>query len=214
MVRCCKAFLPLLKEQATSGIHTGARILNLTSMAGLISQGAIGLAAYSASKHAANTFSHILRTEVFPSFKIQVTTINPSFHGTPLVHAMGDMASKQWDSLEYSIKAEYGEGTVIYLAVFSLVEFLLILFFLILLSEYYRRYRELAVDLPLSLTWDTVVVIRQVVRCLRMKHAPAELIVGSDARFLLMLVRMLPSWLISFVVQLNTPPIPAAMKKR
>jgi hypothetical protein len=82
------------------------------------------------------------------------------------------------------------------------------------IQEYYQRYRELAIDLPLSLTWDTVVVIRQVVRCLRMKRAPAEVIVGSDARFLLMLARMLPSWLISHMVQLNSPPIPAAMKKR
>jgi NAD(P)-dependent dehydrogenase (short-subunit alcohol dehydrogenase family) len=111
MVRCCKAFLPVLKEQAVSGVHTDARILNITSMAGLVAQGAIGMAAYSASKHAANAFSHILRAEVLPSFQIQVSTINPSFHGTPLVHSMGDMVSKQWDSLKNSTKSEYGEGT-------------------------------------------------------------------------------------------------------
>jgi NAD(P)-dependent dehydrogenase (short-subunit alcohol dehydrogenase family) len=110
MIRCCKAFLPTFKEQAISGLHTDSRILNITSMAGLVAQGAIGMSAYSASKHAANAFSHILRAEVYPSFQIQVTTINPSFHGTPLVHSMGDMASKQWDSLGAPIKAEYGEG--------------------------------------------------------------------------------------------------------
>lgn len=113
MVRCCKAFLPILKEQAISRIHTDARILNITSMAGLVAQGAIGMSAYSASKHAANAFSQILRAEVFPSFQIQVTTINPSFHGTPLVHSMGGLASQQWASLKASTKAEYGEGTLI-----------------------------------------------------------------------------------------------------
>ena len=108
MVRCCKAFLPILKDQAIKQTYTDMRIFNLTSMAGLVA-GGIGLAAYSASKHAANAFSTVLRLEL-KGFGIQVTTINPSFHGTPLVNTMGDKASKQWETLDSAKKEEYGQG--------------------------------------------------------------------------------------------------------
>jgi NAD(P)-dependent dehydrogenase (short-subunit alcohol dehydrogenase family) len=93
-----------------SRVHPDARILNLTSMAGVVSSGTIGMSAYCASKHAANAFSNILRAEIYHSFHIQVTTINPSFHGTPLVYTMGDVAAKQWDTLDTTKKMEYGEG--------------------------------------------------------------------------------------------------------
>jgi hypothetical protein len=35
-LRCCKAFLPILKDQAVCGKHKGTCILNMTSIAGLI----------------------------------------------------------------------------------------------------------------------------------------------------------------------------------
>jgi NAD(P)-dependent dehydrogenase (short-subunit alcohol dehydrogenase family) len=111
MVRCCKAFLPILKEQAIQQSYQGMRIFNLTSMAGLVA-GLIGFSAYAASKHAANAFSTALRLELQSSFGIQVTTINPSFHSTPLVETMGDTLSEKWEKLDAAKKKEYGEGTL------------------------------------------------------------------------------------------------------
>jgi NAD(P)-dependent dehydrogenase (short-subunit alcohol dehydrogenase family) len=111
MVRCCKAFFPILKDQAIKQTYTDMRIFNLTSMAGIV-VGGIGFSAYAASKHAANAFSTILRLEL-KEFGIQVTTINPSFHGTPLVNTMGDKASKQWETLDSAKKEEYGEGKLL-----------------------------------------------------------------------------------------------------
>ena len=111
MVRCCKAFLQLFKDQSVERTYAdgGMRIFNLTSVAGLVTMG-IGMSAYAASKHAANAFSSILRVEL-KGFGIQVMTINPSFHGTPLVTKMQDVSSKQWGKLDMRKKEEYGQGT-------------------------------------------------------------------------------------------------------
>ena len=88
------------------------RIFNLTSMAGLVS-GLIGMSAYSASKHAANAFSSCLRMEL-KMFGIQVTTVNPSFHATPLVNSMLDKALELWNRLDGSIQEEYGPCKLLY----------------------------------------------------------------------------------------------------
>lgn len=108
MVRVCKGFLPILKEQAIKRTHTDSRILNIVSMAGIIS--GPGLAPYTASKHAAVAFTAGLRMEL-KCFGIQVSSVNPSFHGTVLVDSMGDVLHKVWDSLPESKREEYGQGT-------------------------------------------------------------------------------------------------------
>lgn len=110
MVRCCKAFLPLFKEQAFKKSYEYARIFNLSSSAGTIS-GTTGLAAYHASKNAAVAFSTCLRIEL-KAFGIQVTTINPSFHDTPLVNDMYLRADRMWETLPLKLKVEYGQGAV------------------------------------------------------------------------------------------------------
>lgn len=79
-------------------------------MAGLVT-GQMGLSAYAASKHAANAFSSCLRMEV-KAFGVQVTTVNPSFHATPLVHSMGEEAAKGWAKLDETTKEEYGHGAL------------------------------------------------------------------------------------------------------
>jgi short chain dehydrogenase len=111
MIRVCKAFLPLLQHQAAQKVHVrGAmRILNVTSMAGLVASGTSGFSAYGASKHAANAFSAILRTEL-AGFGIAVTTVNPSFHATPLVKDMGEQLTKVWNKLDETKRKEYGQG--------------------------------------------------------------------------------------------------------
>jgi NAD(P)-dependent dehydrogenase (short-subunit alcohol dehydrogenase family) len=90
-------------------VRGAMRILNVTSMAGLVASGTSGLAAYGASKHAANAFSTVLRTEL-AGFGIAVTTINPSFHATPLVKDMGEQLTKVWNNLEDAKRKEYGQG--------------------------------------------------------------------------------------------------------
>jgi NAD(P)-dependent dehydrogenase (short-subunit alcohol dehydrogenase family) len=110
-VRCCKGFLPLFKEQAIKGTYKDARILNNVSMGGLVS-GSTGMVAYHASKFAAQAFSICLRNEM-AAFGIQVTTINPSFHETPMTESMGDDSRKMWEKLPGETRAEYGEGTTI-----------------------------------------------------------------------------------------------------
>jgi NAD(P)-dependent dehydrogenase (short-subunit alcohol dehydrogenase family) len=110
MVRCCKAFLPILKKQSASGAHTGGRIVNVASMAGKVVGGA-GFPAYGASKHAAVAFSHGLRIEVAP-FGIQVCTLCPTFHGTTLVTDMSRRYDALWKTLPKDMKEEYGEGTI------------------------------------------------------------------------------------------------------
>ena len=67
------------------------------------------MSAYQAAKHAAYAFSAFLRLEL-AAFGIQVTTINPSYHGTPIVNTMGDKAVEMWDELPPEIKMEYGQG--------------------------------------------------------------------------------------------------------
>lgn len=70
MVSITKAFLPLLKQTKYS------RIINISSMAGIVTSPR--MAAYSASKHAVEGFSNVLRLELLP-WNIFVCNINPSY---------------------------------------------------------------------------------------------------------------------------------------
>ena len=69
----------------------------------------VGSSAYSASKAAAYSLSTAMRLE-FSSFKIKVVTVNPTFHGTPLVHSMREKVYKAYSRLPKSKQLEYGEG--------------------------------------------------------------------------------------------------------
>lgn len=111
IVRTVKAFLPRLKKQSV--VHSAdeyyghARIVNVTSIAGVVSSGF--LSPYIASKHAAEALSHCLRVEL-RDFGIPVVTVNPSFHETPMTHDMGGIAVKRWKSLDPQQRDEYGQG--------------------------------------------------------------------------------------------------------
>jgi dehydrogenase/reductase SDR family protein 7C len=107
IVRMVKSFLPLLKDQAVKKTHCGMRIVNLTSMAGLCA-GVGGFSTYAASKHAAQAFNTCLRSEM-KGFKIHVTSVNPSFHGTSMTDSILDMANSQWKKLPAETKHQYGE---------------------------------------------------------------------------------------------------------
>lgn len=120
IIRCCKALLPILKEQSVGGTHKSSRIINLASCAGLVA-GGTGLGLYSPSKHAAFSFSSILRREI-KSFNIQVTTVNPSFHGTDIVHNSNKAITDSWNKLSKEKRDDFGEGTCSRLAVVLLLD--------------------------------------------------------------------------------------------
>jgi NAD(P)-dependent dehydrogenase (short-subunit alcohol dehydrogenase family) len=113
ILRCCKAFLPILKKQAIhagagAGGHKGGRIINLTSVAGLAPGGPFGWN-YAASKHAAQTFTEGLRKEL-GVFGIGVTSINPGFSKTPMIESDEKQKDARWEKLSPKIREEYGKG--------------------------------------------------------------------------------------------------------
>ena len=66
-----------------------------------------------------------------------------------------------------------------------------------------------------SMSWKVDVVVDQVMQILLAKKAPPEVLVGSDARFLLAFMRMVPKRYFVFVYdlgyKLGVLPTPAAM---
>lgn len=112
IIRTVKAFLPRLKQQALQDGYRGARILNMVSVAGLVSSRGFGAAPYFSSKRAAQCFSQCLRYELQP-FHVQVGTINPTCHGTPLVLGAVDAQKRKWMALSEKNRREYGEGELV-----------------------------------------------------------------------------------------------------
>lgn len=108
MTHTVKSILPLLKHQFYKRSYKHARIVNVISMAGLVS-GMPGCSMYMSSKFAAEAFSHTLRTELAP-FQIDVVNVNPSFHKTDLVTSGSFKIRSEWKGLKPEIRQEYGEG--------------------------------------------------------------------------------------------------------
>jgi NAD(P)-dependent dehydrogenase (short-subunit alcohol dehydrogenase family) len=69
-----KAVLPIMLKESRSGTALGGRIVNVSSIAGLISLPLIG--AYSATKHALEAISSSLRMELWNT-NIKIITVNP-----------------------------------------------------------------------------------------------------------------------------------------
>lgn len=136
-------------------------------MAGLVSD-SVGLSTYHASKFAAQAFTRCLRHELAP-FAIQVASINPSFHETPMTKMMDAKSREMWEKLPLELRKEYGE-------------------------EYFQQWRFLMVDVPAMFTWKADVVIDQIMFHLRASSIPSEILIGTDARFIFQIFRILPSW--------------------
>lgn len=107
-VRCCKAFIPILQDQAIHNSHRGARIINMSSIMGFLALAST--TAYASSKHAVIAFTAGLRMELM-GFDIQVSAANPSFHATGLVHQLGDVVTGSWRGLSTQSRDKYGNGT-------------------------------------------------------------------------------------------------------
>lgn len=112
MIRVCKAFMPILKEQAFAGTYKECRVLNVTSVAGLIT-GGFGLSAYHSTKHGAQAFTECWRAEM-ARMNVTVCSVNPSFHQTPMTEGknsnpMTDLYMKNTTEQQ---RKEYGDGAL------------------------------------------------------------------------------------------------------
>jgi NAD(P)-dependent dehydrogenase (short-subunit alcohol dehydrogenase family) len=165
MIRTVKAFLPLLKAQARD--YKEARVVNVISMAGLVVGGFA--APYHGSKYAAEALSTSLRMELRP-FGIQVITVNPSFHTSPLTTNMRHDVQQLWNELPLHKRNEYGE-------------------------EFFQQVFRNSVQVPEMLMWRARVVQQELVKSVLHKNPPSQIIVGSDAKYSMMILRHFPVWL-------------------
>lgn len=173
-IRVVKAFLPFLKDQYASSmqLYKDARIVNMISMAGLVY--AMGMTPYSASKFAAEGFSNALRLEL-RDFGIKVITMNPSFHETPLTMDMTGEAQRCYDNLPQDMKARYGQ-------------------------DYLENNILHLLQLPKSVVWRPSNVERDLCRAIDLIHPATRYVTGTDARFGLLLQRVLPDVIQSLTV--------------
>ena len=166
MIRTTQAFLPILKSQAISRTYETARILNMVSMAGLIAMGDFG--PYNGSKFAAEAFSTALRHELWP-YGIQVATINPSFHTSPLTDAMGPKMVNKWMSLDEDTREEFGDA-------------------------FFRQQFQNNFEQPRRVMWDAINVLDRLVHCVEAIQIPSQVPVGFDAMYSILALRHLPIW--------------------
>eukprot|EP00736_Rhodelphis_marinus_P002249 Rmarinus@m.17927 len=110
VVRCTKAFLPLIQDWNPYTEEASARIIVLTSVAGLVP--ASLMSAYAASKHAAEGFAKAIRREL-RDVQIHVSLVNPGFFKTPLI---SDVALKNLKDLVSAnrvlVDRDYGDAFV------------------------------------------------------------------------------------------------------
>merc|ERR1711991_383746 len=98
LVSMTKAMLPYLK------MTRGGRIINVSSMAGLL--GSPGFGAYAATKHAVEGFSKSLREEMQP-WGISVCNINPAFMKTPLITNSIARAQTSLEEADPYVRSQY-----------------------------------------------------------------------------------------------------------
>jgi NAD(P)-dependent dehydrogenase (short-subunit alcohol dehydrogenase family) len=172
IIRTVKAFLPMLKSQAKE--YKLARVVNVVSMAGLVTGGFA--APYHGSKFAAEALSSCLRSEL-RNFNVQVVTINPSFHQTPLVTGMRQKVHEMWNRVPAWKQDDYGE-------------------------EFFQQFVANGVDLPESFMWRARVVEQELLASIEQVRPPPQIIVGCDARFSFLVMRHCPVWLQDWMQQL------------
>ena len=138
----------------------------MVSMAGLIATGDFG--PYNGSKFAAEAFSTALRHELWP-YGIQVATVNPSFHSSPLTHAMGCNLTKEWSALDGDTRQEFGEA-------------------------FFRQQFQNNVEQPRRVMWDAMNVRDRLVYCVEALKIPPQVPIGMDAMYSILALRHLPIW--------------------
>lgn len=211
-----KTFLPILKVQAISGTHQYSQIVNMVSVAGMVSGGGLGAITYETSKHALEAFTNSLRLEM-KMFGIRVVALNPSFHDTAMTNNVKEHFYKQvMTKILPEIKEEYGEGTDIaamckmYSRALSQTEFLHCLRIL----EFIETYAKHCDAMVTAGRWNLQVVVDAVVSVVKSKRPPAQLMIGMD-RYAHATFNMLPQWARHFVIQLGMPKqVPAVLAQK
>jgi len=197
-IRTCKAFLPIFKKQAkedasSSTTTTTMRIVNVNSLAGQLPSGHIACTAYEVSKNAAVSFTDGLRLEL-KMWGIDVVSVDPSFHASPMADPDAIRAAVVVDLWEKRIppgtREEYGDG-------------------------FLETYVDHLTRCVRSGLWEMGYLTDSIVdRCILSKASPpAQIAFGSDARFVGLLLRMLPpAWRQSIFLRVMMPPlVPAAL---
>lgn len=101
---------------------------------------------------------------------------------------MTDKLETYWKSLPPDVAAQYGE-------------------------EYFR-FLCFQSRLPQCFTWRMETVVEGLLDLLTARTVPAECIMGSDARFGLSLLRMLPHWVVDVLFRYIPPrPLPACRRQ-
>jgi hypothetical protein len=81
-------------------------------------------------------------------------------------------------------------------------------------AEYFERYRLIAVEGPRMTTWKMEVVIDQVLGFLAAQKVPGEVAIGTDARFAISVLRMLPICIRDEVLANVSPRLPPAVMQQ
>lgn len=186
-IRTTKAFLPILKAQIYSRTYQQARVVVVSSMAGLFA-GNVGTSSYSGSKHAVEAFAACLRNELTMTFEhLRVVTINPSKHGTAMMRQTAPLLQPCWDNLDAKTRNDYGQ-------------------------EYFDSMLRAVANLKKA-TWDPKYVKNALISAIELVEPPPQIIVGLDAKCFTMVVRLLPMWAQAKVLtMLNSKAVPACMK--
>ena len=146
-------------------------------MAGLCT--AAGSSPYFCSKHAAEAFSSVLRTEMNP-FGIQVITLNPSFHSTDLVTTMGQRLIALWEQVSPEVREDYGE-------------------------DFFQHMHQFSVENLIRRSWDATVVENLLIESVELLHPSPQLIIGSFAKFGVLISRMLPTTIVQKILGAAIP---------
>lgn len=180
----------------------------MISMAGL--SYSAGLSCYHASKYAQEAFTSCLRTEL-DAWNIPVISINPSFHDTPMPNSMESQLHSFWEhtlSKTSNIKEEYG-------------------------MEFFQNFKQQMMKKQ-STMWNANIVVDSVISCIMMESTqtkpitssatttptqrassivqpisfstlPSQVIIGSDAKYGILLFRMLPVWIQEILYEFMCP---------
>lgn len=169
MVQTTKAFLPILKNQVYKNLYKNSRIINIISAAGIVI--APSFSTYNASKFAAEGFTSGLRIELL-DFDIQVVSVNPSFHKTPLTSDENTekQAKKTWDGMSPEMRTEYGE-------------------------KFYQAWLENFSNLIHLVMWKPEVAIDEIVASIEAVSPNPQLLLGTDAKYIFSLQKSIPLWL-------------------
>mmetsp|Transcript_31272 Transcript_31272/g.75615 ORF Transcript_31272/g.75615 Transcript_31272/m.75615 type:complete len:240 (+) Transcript_31272:172-891(+) len=210
----CKAFMPLMKRQYIQQIKRESRranskskwwsklssiysllfrpvqyrprIINLSSAGGIVALGGVGGSAYLMSKHAIDAFTQTFRYEA-RQWNIDVVSVNPSFHQTPLL-TKTSTGMESCDYVREDTRNEYG-------------------------NEYIKRFAGYVNWCMMSTAWESSNVAYALIEAIETPKPPTQMIVGIDAKYGMCLLRMMPEWFRELFAQIVTPTnVPAIIK--